>query len=129
MFDTKTLTAVERKVLKQYIERYELQKKIRLKKGTLPINCENVEKATLANCNGNRKIVMERQKQEAERKIPAKVLKKKEHPRIEIDEKLVQQLLKNIEARSGHKSSIKNTTVFTNVTKVTMSPENSQHGS
>ncbi len=31
MFDTRALTAVERQVLKQYIERYELQKKIKLK--------------------------------------------------------------------------------------------------
>jgi len=60
LFDMNTLSENEKKVFHKYIERFDKIKKVPLKVGTKPINVENVENATLSNCNGNRKHVMQR---------------------------------------------------------------------
>lgn len=58
---------------------------------------------------------------EEERNLPIKVIKKKEHHKIMIDEKVVDQLVTNIRARSTKKGSKNNSVAYNNMAKISIS--------
>ena len=121
LFDMNSLTDNERKIFHKYIERFDKIKKVSLKVGTKPINVENVGNATLTNCDGNRELMMLRERMEQERNLPIKVIKKKEHHKIFVDEQVVDQLVTNIRARSTKKGSKNNSQAYNNMAKISIS--------